>query len=371
MNIAMNSTCLANGVLIASSSMVFRKQIRSSLSIADQPVLEALGGADALGKLESGRYQVLFLDRRLPDLDPDELLRTIRNRYPAVEVVLLDSDNARPLPVVERATAEPACPENESPLPGMIGRGPSMRKVYRLVRLVAKRECTVIVTGSTGTGKELVARAIHTLSRRARGPLVIVNCAALPETLMESELFGYSRGAFTGAVQAKGGRIEAAQGGTLFLDEIGEVPLAVQSKLLRFLEQREVQRLGSSEALPVNVRVVAATNVDLARLVREGKFREDLLYRLSVFPIELPLLKQRAEDILPLAEHFLREASGVPNQRMNAEFVRVLRSHSWPGNVRELRHVVERASILADGSDVLREEHIYFPTSGWLSPSRP
>ena len=233
-----------------------------------------------------------------------------------------------------------------------------------MARLVARRDTSVLITGATGTGKELVARAIHKLSRRASRPFVGIP-AALPESLM-SRLFGHSRGA-TGAVQSRSGRIEAAQGGTLFLDEIGDVAFGVQSKLLRFLEQHEIQRLGSAEPVRVDVRVVAATNADLSALVREGKFREDLLYRLSVFPLELPSLRQHAEDIAPLAEYFLRACCGnAPAPRMDAEFVRVLKAHAWPGNVRELQHVVERAAILADGGDCLRAEHIYFPSSGWM-----
>ena len=358
----------AGGVLIASSSMVFRKQVRHSLPTVDGRVQEAMGGADALDKLETGDWQVLFLDRRLPDLCAEELMETIRQRFPGIEVVMLDSDSGRPLPIMPSQPHKVA--ENfssEAPLPGMIGQAGSMQRLYRMARLVARRDTSVLITGATGTGKELVARAIHKLSRRCSRPFVVVNCAALPESLMESELFGHSRGAFTGAVQSRSGRIEAAQGGTLFLDEIGDVPFGVQSKLLRFLEQHEIQRLGSAEPVRVDVRVVAATNADLSTLVREGKFREDLLYRLSVFPLELPSLRQHAEDIAPLAEYFLRACCGnAPAPRMDAEFVRVLKAHPWPGNVRELQHVVERAAILADGGDCLRAEHIYFPSSGWM-----
>jgi len=296
------------------------------------------------------------------------LMETIRQRFPGIEVVMLDSDSGRPLPIMPSQPHKVA--ENfssEAPLPGMIGQAGSMQRLYRMARLVARRDTSVLITGATGTGKELVARAIHKLSRRCSRPFVVVNCAALPESLMESELFGHSRGAFTGAVQSRSGRIEAAQGGTLFLDEIGDVPFGVQSKLLRFLEQHEIQRLGSAEPVRVDVRVVAATNADLSTLVREGKFREDLLYRLSVFPLELPSLRQHAEDIAPLAEYFLRACCGnAPAPRMDAEFVRVLKAHPWPGNVRELQHVVERAAILADGGDCLRAEHIYFPSSGWM-----
>lgn len=366
---ALHST---GGVLIASSSLVFRKQIRHSLPPPEGRIQEAMGGAEALDKLETGNWQVLFLDRRLPDLDAEELMSLIGQRFPKIEVVLLDSDSGRTAPAVAAAGDERGkAASSDSPLPGMIGQAASMQKLYRMARLVARRETSVLITGATGSGKELVARAIHQLSPRAARAFVVVNCAALPESLLESELFGHARGAFTGAVQARSGRIEAARGGTIFLDEIGEVPLAVQSKLLRFLECRELQRLGCAESVPVDVRVVAATNTELGALAREGKFREDLLYRLSVFPLELPSLRQHLEDIVPLAEHFLQAICGnTPIPRMDTEFVRALKSHSWPGNVRELQHVVERAAILADGDECLRAEHIYFPSSGWALGAR-
>ena len=180
--------------------------------------------------------------------------------------------------------------------------------MYRLARLVAPRDTAVLIVGSTGTGKELIARGIHDLSRRSRGPFVVVNCAAIPESLLEAELFGFTRGAFTGAFQSRLGRIHAAHGGTLFLDEIGELPLSMQSKLLRFVQEGEVQRLGSADLFRVNTRLIAATNADLLQRVRERQFREDLYYRLAVFPIHLPPSANRAEDILPLAQHFLANA---------------------------------------------------------------
>jgi transcriptional regulator with GAF, ATPase, and Fis domain len=326
---------------------------------------------------------VLFLDRRLLDLDAEELSQTVRQRFPEIEVVLLDADcDAEPVPAEQD---EELLPQNWSgapkalpahrdvavrsildvPLPGMIGNSRSMQPVYRVARLLARRNTTVLIQGPTGSGKELVARAIHSLSPRAGRPFVVVNCAAIPESLLESELFGYTRGAFTGALQSYGGRIQGAQGGTLFLDEIGEMPLALQPKLLRFLEQKELQRLGSSEVVRVDARVVAASNAHLLTLAREGKFREDLYYRLCAFPLDIPPLHERVEDIAPLASHFLEQfALRSPAPELSAEAMQRLRGHRWPGNVRELQNVIERALILAEEDAVIRLEHVWLLDAG-------
>ena len=361
-------------VIVASSNAGLRRQILQNLTSSRVRAAEALGGADALGKLETSECQLLLLDRRLPDLDAEELLQIIHQRFPGIDVLLLDEAGNPLLPAEWRSAS--ACrlfqtinrwqaPAVRSavrstltaePLPGMVGQTPSMNAVYRMARLVAPRSTPVLITGATGTGKEVVANAIHQLSPRAEKPFVVINCAAIPEALLESELFGYVRGAFTGAVQSRLGRIHAAHGGTLFLDEIGELPLGLQSKLLRFLDQGEVQRLGSSDLFRVDVRVVAATNADLAELSARKQFREDLFYRLSVFPIELPPLGERREDIAALAHHFLRKLfSGCQAPALAAESLRLLEGHSWPGNVRELQHVLERASILAEGGAILPE----------------
>ena len=236
-----------------------------------------------------------------------------------------------------------------------------MQQLYRLARLVAPRDTAVLIVGNTGTGKELVARGIHELSRRSRGPLIVVNCAAIPETLLEAELFGFTRGAFTGAVQSRLGRIHAAHGGTLFLDEVGELPMSMQAKLLRFVQEGEVQRLGSADLFRVDARLIAATNANLLQRVREKQFREDLYYRLAVFPIELPALRERPEDILPLAQHFLASLCGesdVPRKTFSAEASNILRQSSWPGNVRELHHAIERAFVLADSNVEISDEDL-------------
>jgi DNA-binding NtrC family response regulator len=374
----------AGGALIASPSRALREQVLHRLNGRWRPVQHALGGADALVKLEEGGWQILFLDRRLPDLDSEELMAIIQRRFPGIQVVLLDSDAALAGEDVEKtgwnpgapaAAEEPAAVEKDAwraaarenqyePLPGMIGRSEAMQRVYRLAQLVAPRSTTVLIVGPTGSGKELVARALHELSPRAAKPFVAVNCAAIPEALLESELFGHARGAFTGAVQAQVGRIPAAHGGTLFLDEVSELPFGMQAKLLRFLEQKEVQRLGTAELTRVDVRVIAASNVDLAGRAGRGEFREDLFYRLSAFPLELPPLTERRVDIVPLAEHFLAcmaAAMSGPCPRLSGEAVRILEGHLWKGNVRELQHVMERASILVENGDTVLSEHLYFP----------
>ena len=233
----------------------------------------------------------------------------------------------------------------------LIGGSREMRQLHHIIRLVAGRRSTVLITGETGTGKELAARALHMGGNRSAGPLVAVNCHALPESLLESELFGHVRGAFTGAFQNRIGRFEQAQGGTLFLDEIGELPIDLQAKLLRVLQEREVQRLGSSETIKVDIRVVAATNCDLPRRIEEGKFREDLYYRLNVVPLEMPPLRNRREDVPMLAAHFVEKicrAESIPLKMLTREALERLCAYSWPGNVRQLENVVEMAIALSE-----------------------
>lgn len=247
------------------------------------------------------------------------------------------------------------------PLPEMAGSHPSILEVCRRVQVVAPRATPVLIQGPTGSGKELVARAIHRLSPRAQRKLVALNCAAIPESLLEAELFGHTRGAFTGAVQGRVGRIEAAHGGTLFLDEIGEMPLPLQAKLLRFLETGEVQRVGDNENVRVDARIVAATHRPLARLTAEGLFRADLFYRLSVFLIRTPALAGRKEDILELTERFMEKLSRTgPARGISPAAQDKLTAHPWPGNVRELQHVLERAWILTEDRPEIAADDIEF-----------
>jgi DNA-binding NtrC family response regulator len=385
-----------SAAIVASPNNEFRKRILRRLRVQGWTVEEAVGGAEALSLVEDGAFGALLLDRWLPDLEVAELVDIIKARHPHVQVLVIGSE-AEEHSLVERLSQREGLPldfpearesrgreteaerlkehrggaagivseiKREEPLPGMIGASRAMQRAYRLARLVIPRDTTVLIMGETGTGKELMARAIHNLGPRARQPFVIVNCAAIPETLLESELFGYSRGAFTGAFQSRLGRIHAAHSGTLFLDEVGALPLGMQGKLLRFLQEGEVQRLGSPDVFRVDVRVIAATNVDLARAMTEGRFNDALYYRLCVFPIQLGPLRERRDDILPLATHFLESlcrAATVPCKSIPFEVARVLEAYAWPGNVRELKHIVERAFILSESGSVLRSEHIDLP----------
>jgi DNA-binding NtrC family response regulator len=409
----------ANHILVASPSPMVRQRVLESLRSPIRHFEQANGGAEALVHLESGFWQVLFLDRHLPDLDAEELRNTVRQRFPGIEVVLLDPEPA-PKNGAEFITAgerrdpfeemSPVFPDTATlerarhgqeegngegeekndrhiqgdvenkenkdmasfpkrapaaaSLPGMIASSRIMQPVIRLVHLLAPRSTTVLITGPTGCGKEIIARAIHNLSPRTARTFAVVNCAAIPETLLEAELFGYARGAFTGAMHSYAGRIQAAQGGTLFLDEIGEMPLSLQPKLLRFLEQKELQRLGSAEVVRVDARVVSATNAHLLSLVREGKFREDLYYRLCAFPIEIPPLRERPEDIPQLAAHFLAKyAAPLPPPQLSSQSLQLLKAQLWPGNIRELQNVLERAVILAEDAPVIYPEHLLLGAS--------
>lgn len=381
--------------VVASSNAEFRRSILQKLESRSWAAEEALGGAEALARVAAGDCSALLLDSWLPDLDVQELVRIVKAQHPHVEVLVMDSAKQEPClienpspsqdsralfhllqnsiePRIPGGTPEADsnpfvvhCPQPKQvePLPGMIGTSGVMQRTYRMARLVLPRDTTVLLTGETGTGKELVARAIHQLGPRATCPFVVVNCAAIPEALLESELFGYTRGAFTGAIQSRLGRVHAAHGGTLFLDEVGELPLSMQAKLLRFLQEGEVQRLGSPDVFRVDVRVIAASNADLNSALKNGRLREDLYYRLSVFPIELAPLRERPEDILPLLTHFLDsfcQKAGVPAKSVSPQAMRILEAHSWPGNVRELQHVMERAFILSDNEPILLPEHFSF-----------
>ncbi len=253
---------------------------------------------------------------------------------------------------------------------GFIGAGPVFAAVTASIASVAARRCNVLIEGETGTGKEVVAREIHQAGPRAKGPFVAVNCAAIPDTLLEAELFGHSKGAFTGALNSRMGKFEAANHGTIFLDEIGDMPLAIQAKLLRVLQEREVERLGGNEKIRLDVRIIAATNLDLAAGVRQGLFRQDLYYRLNVFAIRIPPLRERTEDIPVLAKHLVEkicQAEGIPVKTLEAAAVRKLEEHDWPGNVRELENLIETAIIRAEWSPVISARDFEFQRAGMVA----
>jgi DNA-binding NtrC family response regulator len=340
--------------------------------------IEILPAEEAIDALGVAEYAAIVLDLPLPGWNNPALLEAVQRRATGVPVLARDLQASvseavelahlgiyQFLPagesafdVIDRVVAD-GQPGNlvrmaESNREGwermLVGGSREIRQLQHIIRLVAGRRATVLITGETGTGKELGARALHMAGSRRSGPMVAVNCSALPESLLESELFGHVRGAFTGAFQNRVGRFEQAQGGTLFLDEIGELPMELQSKLLRVLQERELQRLGSSETIKVDIRVVAATNCDLPRRIEQGKFREDLFYRLNVVPIEMPPLRRRREDVPLLAAHFVDRvcrAEGIPVKMLMAETMERLCDYSWPGNVRQLENMVEMAVALS------------------------
>lgn len=366
-------------VVLASADAGLRERLKRSLAGLRWEVYEAAGGAEAVACMDDVQPEALLVDSWLPDLEVSEFAGQVRILYPGIDLMRMDGgaeDGARSprrnellhaLREAQGSQVNDTAAWNAAPatlpsrprestgeqrrtaalLPEMIGESAAMQELAHLIRLVAPRATTVLIEGETGTGKEVVAKAIHRLSDRSGKPFTVLNCAAIPEALLEAELFGHTRGAFTGAVHSRTGRIEAAHGGTLFLDEIGEMPLALQAKMLRFLECGELQRVGDNEPTLVDVRVIAATHQPLERRADEGTFRLDLYHRLAVFPIEVPALRDRMEDVNLLAEHFLLQmGQRMPRKRLSKAAMDRLMEYSWPGNVRELMHVLERASIL-------------------------
>jgi DNA-binding NtrC family response regulator len=414
----------ARTVVLASADAGLRQRLRRSLTGLRWQVREATGGAEAMAQLEASRPEALLVDSWLPDLEVGEFAGQVRRMYPSMEMLRVDGGvdggarsprrnellhalreaqdaplndtaawKAAPIAVPRSASRAPSVVKNfdqeaarralsvllgregvsrpeavvgsplqdEVMLPEMVGASEPMRELTRLIRLVAPRSTTVLIEGETGTGKEVVAQALHRLSDRAAKPFAVLNCAAIPEALLEAELFGHARGAFTGAVQSRTGRIEAAHGGTLFLDEIGEMPMALQAKMLRFLECGELQRVGDNETVRVDVRVIAATHQPLQQRSEERTFRLDLYHRLAVFPVEVPALRDRMEDLNLLTDHILEKmGQKMPRKRLSAEAAAKLHEHHWPGNVRELMHVLERGAILSgDRMEIGAEEIRY------------
>ena len=382
-------------VVVADDEEMARRSLGEILTQDGYEVLLAADGEEALRLAAEQAPDILLTDLRMPRLGGEELLTRVRQAHPEIAVVIMTAHGTiasavkalhagaedyltKPIDVEKlehllaavlarrRLLAETRLLrerlDEKYRFENIVGRGPGMLEVFRMVRQVAPSQASVLVTGESGTGKELIAQAIHQHSPRRDAPFVKVACAALPETLLESELFGHERGAFTGAVARRTGRFEMAAGGSIFLDEIGDVPLGMQVKLLRFLQERQFERLGGNQTQTVDVRVLAATHRDLPALIREGKFREDLYYRMNVVEIALPPLRERGEDIPLLVETFLRKyaaANGRAVESIAPEALQAIAAWSWPGNVRQLEHAIERAVILSHGP-VLGPE--LFPT---------
>ncbi len=365
--------------------------LKSALEHAGHEVRGEYGGQEALAAVAAEAFDVVLTDLRMEPVDGMAVIAGVREQSPHTRIVVLTAYGevktavdalqagafqylTKPfnlnevLHVVEQAAAQEELQrrnralrtELDTTLSGLgverelIGDSPPMRNLRELVAKVAPSEATVLIRGESGTGKEVTARAVHRASSRAAGPFIAVNCAAISDTLLESELFGYRKGAFTGADEDREGLFEAARGGTVFLDEIGEADPAVQAKLLRVLEEKRINRVGDPREREVDVRVVAATNRSLEQAIVDQVFREDLYYRLLVFPLDVPPLRERSEDIPRLVEHFL-DRLGRQGEVLDSASVQALRAHGWPGNVRELRNVVERGHILAQGAPLTAE----------------
>ncbi len=380
-------------VLIADDEPAMRQLLGAIMEEEGFEVTRAADGQEAADLIRTRHFDLLLTDERMPRMDGLQLLQVLREVSPdtpcivitafgtierAVEAVkrgafqyllkpLSSPDELRALAakalshreLLQQKEIRRREEESSFPFEDMVVADPAMREVVEMAASVAGGQSTVLLLGDSGTGKELIARLIHHRSPRSEKVFVAVNCAALPDTLLESELFGHEKGAFTGAAQQRAGRFELASGGTLFLDEIGEMPMLLQSKLLRVLQEMKFERLGGTRTLEADVRLIAATNRNLEEEVRARTFREDLFYRLNVFPIRIPALRNRPQDILPLAEHFLRKLAprvGKGTKPLSAQARKMLLEYSWPGNVRELANMMERALILSRAEAIQPED---------------
>ncbi len=369
---------LSGSVLLVDDDPAVAKVLGALLHQAGMQTAHVTSGEAALGVLEKRLVDVVVSDVRMPGMDGMALLARLAERWPDLPVIMLTAHGTVPMAVeamkagaadfvlkpfdreellfsVRKALTQARHSEAQQQsvsLPGgMIGGSTAMRDVMDLIRRSASSAATVLIRGESGTGKELAARALHEQSPRRNGPLVKIHCAALPDTLLESELFGYEKGAFTGAANRKPGRVELAEGGTLFLDEIGDITPAVQVKLLRLLQDREFERLGGTATLKVDLRLIAATHRDLEAMATRGEFRQDLFYRLNVVPLWMPPLRSRPDDIAALARHFcasLGAANGKPHISLEPDALALLQAQPWPGNVRQLQNFVERLIVLAE-----------------------
>jgi len=373
-------------ILVADDDTQMQLALKTSLTRAGNEVHVVSNGKDALLYAQQETVDVIISDQRMPEMEGQELLRALLAEEihtpfimitahgtidQAVEAMQLGAADFISKPfsseelnrVVERVTAPEmaACRKKDSR--GAMGRPivtnhPMMIRILEVCESVARSDATVLVQGESGTGKELIARLIHDASPRVNHPFVAVNCAALPDTLLESELFGHEKGSFTGAQNRKIGKFELAHGGTILLDEISEMDLGLQAKLLRVLQEREVDRVGGKEPISIDVRVVATTNRNLEQMAKDGKFRADLFYRLNVIPVTLPALRERRGDISLLIQHFLHKFLGNDAPRLDADVVKALESYPWPGNIRELQNAVERAAILSQGKSPKKSDFL-------------
>ncbi len=362
-------------VLIAEDDVHMQLAVQSCVQNVGYEAVVVSDGLQAVKALE-GNFDLIISDQRMPNMTGQELLKYVRDKFPAIPFIMITAHGtitqaveamqagaadfiAKPFSAedLERVIERVLSPEQKeyrqtprtSKGKAIITNDPYMIRVLEIVEAVSKSDATILVQGESGTGKELIARMVHQVSPRAEQPFIAVNCAALPANLLESELFGHEKGAFTGAEKRKLGKFELAHGGTILLDEISEMELGLQAKLLRVLQEREVDRVGGSSPISVDVRVVATTNRNLAREAEEGRFRADLYYRLNVIPITLTPLRERQNDIPLLVEHFMRKVIGNSGVKIPAETMRTLMQYPWPGNIRELQNAVERAAILAQG----------------------
>ncbi len=370
-------------VLVVEDDLSLCEALCDTLEIGGYRVVSARNGTEALIKLEHGQFKLVVSDVQMPVMDGFQLLKNMQHKYSETPVLLMTAFGTIPKAVeamqagasdylikpfdaqalvnkvADYVVANPAAANSDDNV--RIVQDESMKKLYALIAKVAKTDVTVLLQGESGTGKEVIAGYIHQNSSYQRGPFIAVNCAAIPENMLEAMLFGYEKGAYTGAVQAMPGKFEQAQGGTLLLDEIAEMDLGLQAKLLRVLQEKEVERLGSHKKIKLNVRILAATNQKLKAQMEQGRFREDLYYRLNVFPINIPPLRNRPDDILPLAQELIQRhwPDGKKLPEFDKQAVEKLSAYSWPGNVRELDNVVQRALILHSGDKITVDDLVF------------
>lgn len=369
-------------ILIVEDDATLREALVDTLELSRYQVLTADDGIQAMEVLKAQPVGLIITDVQMPNMTGLQLLHEVKSHWPQLPVLLMTAYGV--ISQAVEAMREGACdylvkPFEVSELLARVARwmlpvsfsgddravmdDPATSALYAMALRVADTPATVLITGESGTGKEVLARFIHQHSSRAGKPFVAVNCAAIPDNLLEATMFGYEKGAFTGATQAQAGKFEQAQGGTLLLDEISEMPLALQAKLLRVLQEREVERVGGHKAIPLDVRVLATSNRDMKAEIAQGGFREDLYYRLNVFPLHISPLRERGQDILPLARHFLAamaSAMGRGAMRFSEDAEQAMLHYAWPGNARELENVVQRAVILASG-EAIASQHLHLP----------